>query len=228
MEAGRSGTSPTQLAAPAVVTAQTEAGAGTMTVAPTSAVTGNLTNLVFSYSADSLGIQNGQIEVDLPTGWGNPQALEPFSADYATSDCGLSPIIDATTIEVEGVTLPPSGTCEIDYENVTPPGGASNGENVFDVSQAATDMATPASLASSPETDVSETGAGTMTVDPTAVAPGSVNALTFTYTADSYGMSEGNLYVNMAAGWTRPPDRLGLATPHRTVEPSGSQPASSR
>jgi hypothetical protein len=219
LEAGRSGTSPTQLAAPAVVTAQTEAGAGTMTVAPTSAVTGNVTNLVFSYTADSLGMQNGQIDADLPTGWGNPQPADPASADYATSDCGLSPIINATTIEVEGVTLPPSGTCEIDYENVTPPGGASNGENVFNVSQGATDMATPASLASSPETDISEAGGGTMTVDPTAVAPGSSNALTFTYTADSYGMSDGNLYVNMAGGWTQ---ATGSAGPGYTTSDCGT------
>ena len=94
------------------------------------------------------------------------------------------------------------------------------GASTFTASEASTSSGTPTALATSPVVTVfaaSANGSGTMTVSPTTLSAGSTgNALTFTYTAATGGMSSGVVEVAVPTEWPSAPSLTSTAAGYVT------------
>ena len=192
------------------VTVYAADGTGTLTVAPTTVGNGSGGNtLVFTYTAGPGGTSGGQIAVDVPAGWTAPSTTGS-NAGFTQSTCG-SVSVAATTIQVNNVNLAAAATCTITYGSTTSGGAgadapASPGTSTFTTQEKSTASGSLTNLASSPQVSIpSADGSGTLTVAPTTVANGSTaNTFVFTYTAATGGTSDGQITVEVPAGWSTP------------------------
>jgi hypothetical protein len=71
-------------------------GSGTMSVTPLMALAGANEDLTFTYTATAGGLNNGEIDIAIPAGWGGGSA---------TSSTG-SAVINSGVIQVTGINLP--------------------------------------------------------------------------------------------------------------------------
>ncbi|MGH9047788.1 MAG: cell wall-binding repeat-containing protein, partial [Acidimicrobiales bacterium] len=100
-------------AAPVVIAAAPD-GSGTMSVSPTSVAVGSSGDtFVFTYTAAAGGLDSGEIELTVPTGWSTP-AVSASAPGDVTSACGVVSV-ESSSIIVSGVTLASGGSCTITY-----------------------------------------------------------------------------------------------------------------
>ncbi len=193
-------------------------GSGTMTVSPTTAITSSTGNtLTFTYTAPSGGLNNGDIDIAVPSGWSAPSFSSTSAPGFTSDECGAN--TDATsgqTIELQGVFLDGGDSCQIIYGNKFEGPGATatstSGPSTFTTSEQSFTPGTLTNLtAGSPVVDVGADGLGTMTATPTTEVAGSTgNTLSFQYTAAS-NISNGEITIAVPAGWTQPTTTLTAA-----------------
>ncbi len=181
-------------------------GAGSIEVSPSSATpdtTGN--ELTFTYTSPDGGLDDGSLQVSVPSGWSTPQTGSAVTAGYVTANCGNANIVDGSTIDVSGVTLDGGATCTITYGSgagATAP--SETGSNTFTTDEASTAGGSPTPLAQQPVVNVSEDGTGSLEVSPgTASASASGNTLAFTYQSTA-PLNAGELTIAVPAGWSLP------------------------
>jgi hypothetical protein len=181
-------------------------GTGTATATPTAVSTGSTTTVTLKYKPDPGGMENGELQVDVPAGWTAPQTTTPGAPGYVTSDHGTASAT-GQQIHVSGLTLF-GDLVKIQYRGVV---GPAVGPQTFTVSQRGSSGGTLTPIASSPQVTVyAADGSGTMTALPLSVLHGSTgNTLTFTYTAAAGGMSNGIVAVKIPAGWSLPSSTSG-------------------
>lgn len=185
-------------------------GTGTVTVLPTEALVSSTGNtLVFTYTAATT-VTNGEVDVTVPAGWSAPSITG--SADgFTTSTCGTVAVA-GNTIQVTGVNRNAAQTCTVTYGDTSSGGSgadapATGGTSTFTTQQKSTAGGTLTALPTSPQVFVvSADGTGTMTTfSGSPVVPGSTgNALTFRYTAANGSLHNGEITVEVPAGWTAP------------------------
>ncbi|HEV2590383.1 MAG TPA: hypothetical protein VGU02_00690, partial [Gaiellaceae bacterium] len=188
-------------------------GSGTLAVDPGYAVQGTEGNTFnLTYTAAAGGIDNGWVQVDLPDGWEAAQTSDGNSEAYVSATLNGAAVeestisIDNNAVTVGGLTMNAGDTLVITYADATAP---SEGEtDTWYASEASSSFTYGDSLATSPTVSVvSADGSGSMQVDTPVVGqnkPG--NTLSFTYTADTGGLVDGTieLDVPVADGWSAP------------------------
>jgi hypothetical protein len=202
-----SGTLTGLASSPNVTVANAADGSGTMTVSPTSVSVSSSDMLIFTYTAATGGLNSGEVDVVVPSGWSTPSTTSG-TAGYTVSTCG-SVNVSAPTIKVTAVTLSSGATCTITYGSGSPGASApgSSQTSTFTTLEMSTSSGTLTDVASSPTVRVgnSADGSGTMIVSPTSVGVGSTgNTLTFTYTAAAGGLNSGEVDVVVPSGWSAP------------------------
>jgi uncharacterized repeat protein (TIGR02543 family) len=145
-------------------------GSGTMTVSPTSVVAASTTNtLTFTYTASGGPLNDGSIDIVVPTDW-SPASIYVYgialSAGNVTSTCGSVALGNhgayvgtGYTIEVTGVTLADEATCTITYGTpttieTTAAAPSSPTTSTFTTSTASTATGTLTDIATSPVVSV--------------------------------------------------------------------------
>jgi len=174
--------------------------------------TGN--TIAFTYTA-SAAITNGDVAIIVPGGWSLPITTSGAGCTSASVgqvstagyriDVALSLAAGATTVITYGATS--GGSCAAGD-------GALAGPNVGPIKFEAEEQTTAGGgigfLSSSPIiTEVAQTfaanGSGTLTSSVSTVAHGSTgNTFTFTYTAATGGLYNGQLTITLPANWTAP------------------------
>ena len=198
-------------------------GAGSIQVSPPSATpdtTGN--ELTFTYTAPDGGLDDGVLQVAVPSGWSPPQTGSAGTAGYVTSNCGSTNIADGSTIEVSGVTLDSGDACTITYGSGAGAAAPSAvGPTTFTTDEASTAGGTLTPLAVQPVVNVSEDGTGSLGVAPsTASASSSGNTLTFTYQSAA-AVNAGELTIVVPFGWS-PPSTTPSAPGYTTTTCDGA------
>ncbi|MGH8996657.1 MAG: cell wall-binding repeat-containing protein [Acidimicrobiales bacterium] len=187
-------------------------GQGTMTVAPsTEGASATHVTLTFTYTAAAEGMNGGAITISVPTGWTAP-SVSSSDPGSITTTCGGSLGVSGLNINITGVTLFGLATCTVVYGSTAGGGAgatapATNGAYQFTTLQNSDGGTGLVAIASSPTVTVGTLadGTGTMTVSPATVGLASTgNTLTFTYTANSSGVSGGEITVTVPAGWSTP------------------------
>ena len=208
-------------------------GSGTMAVSPTNVITNSTGNqMTFTYTAPAGGLDNGNVNITVPSGWSAPSFTSTSAAGFTSDECGANnDVASGQTIELQGLSMTGGTSCEIIYGNkfegpgATAPGTA--GPSTFTTQEQSYSTGTLTTLtAGSPVVDVGNDGLGTMTVSPTIVSSGtSGNQLTFTYRAAAT-LSSGELTIAVPSGWSTPstsPSAAGATTSNcGTVGVSGS------
>ncbi len=181
-------------------------GAGSIQVSPPSATPGSTGNeLTFTYTSPDGGLDDGSLQVAVPSGWSPPQTGSSGTAGYVTANCGTANIVDGSTIDVSSVTLDDGATCTITYGSGAGAAAPSAiGPTTFRTDEASTAGGTPAQLAQQPVVNVSEDGTGSLDVGPsTASASSSGNTLSFTYQSTA-ALTAGELTIVVPFGWSLP------------------------
>ncbi len=88
-------------------------GSGTLTASPAGVTAGTGTTVSLVYTAATGGLQNGQIQVSVPSGWTAPSTTSG-TAGYTTASTGTL-TVSGQTITVNGLTLPAGATLTIIY-----------------------------------------------------------------------------------------------------------------
>ena len=89
-------------------------GSGTISASPTSVPVGSSGDtFVFTYTAAPGGLNSGELELTVPTGWSTP-SITPSAPGYVTSTCGVVSV-GTFTIIVSNVTLAAGASCTITY-----------------------------------------------------------------------------------------------------------------
>ncbi len=227
-----SGTLTDVASSPTVRVGNAADGSGTMTVSPTSVGVGSTGNtLTFTYTAAAGGLNSGEVDVVVPSGWSTPSTTSS-AAGYSTSSSGTL-AVSGSTIQVTALSLSSGATCTIVYGSKASSGpGAtapsSSGVAVFTTSEKSTSGGSLTNLSSSPTVMVNALdGSGSMTVSPTSVNVGSTaNTLTFTYIASTGGLTSGEVDIVVPSGWSASsttPSAAGYTTSTSgTVVASGS------
>jgi hypothetical protein len=131
----------------------TASGSGTMTVDPATITAGSAGNtLTFTFTAAGV-VNNGKLEVTMPTGWSAPSTTAT-AAGYTTSTCGTV-AASGSNILITAVTLTGNSTCTITYGSTASAGPgatapATSGTSTFTTSEAATSSGTLTALGTSP------------------------------------------------------------------------------
>jgi hypothetical protein len=121
------------LAQPAQVTVLSPDGSGTLTRASGPVTAGSSGNtVVWVFTAAKGGMQDGSIELTVPSGWSAP-STNPKDAGYVTTSPG-APAVHGRTVLISGVTLPGDATLTITYGNR---GGGGPGATAPDASAVA-------------------------------------------------------------------------------------------
>ena len=208
------------------VTVVAQDGTGTMSVSPATVLNGSSGNqLVFTYTAPTGGLDNGEITVLVPSGWTTPQTGTPSGAGWVISGCGSTTSVSSMTIQVTGVSLSAGGICTITYGDTFNGGSGataplSSGGYTFVTKEMSTASGLLSTLATSPAVNVNSDGTGTMTVSPPSVSAGATgNTVTFTYTSAA-ALSSGELSVALPAGWSAP-STTGAAPGYTTTTCAG-------
>jgi hypothetical protein len=182
-------------------------GTGTASVAPTQASAVSMTTFTLKYKPDAGGMENGEIQVDVPAGWTAPQTSSPGSPGYVTSSAGTASA-SGQEIHVSGLTLF-GDFVRIQYRGAV---GSVTGPQSLTVSQRSSTGGILTPLPSSPLVNVyAADGSGTMTTPTLTVPHGSPgNRITFTYTAAAGGTSNGIVGLKIPAGWSLPTTNSSL------------------
>jgi hypothetical protein len=194
---------------PSVVVVAADA-TGTMTVSPTNALNGSGQEYTFTYTAAAGGLDNGELTIQVPSGWTAPQTSTPSGAGYVIDECGQTIAIAGNTIQSSGVSLSGGGTCQIIY-GLTGSGGAggvapaTSGPYTFASQEKSTSGGALGAI-TSPVVNVDNDGVGTLTVVPLVLSAGTTGStLTFTYSAPGgVALSGGEVTVAIPAGWPAP------------------------
>ena len=200
-------------------------GAGTLTTATSAlsaASSGN--TITFTYTAGAHGVANGAVAVDVPAGW-SPPSTTGSAAGYTTSSTGTVGV-SGQQLTVTGVTLNAGATLTITYGSKASGGpgataSSATGAVSFGALARGTAAGTLTALGASPSiTQYAPDGSGTLGVSPTQIVAGNAVTLTFTYTAATGGMSNGDVTIAVPAGWTAPNTTAG--TPGYTTASTGT------
>lgn len=110
-------------------------GSGSMAPAPSSVFAGSNQSYTFTYTAASGGIQNGTVDLAVPSGWTPPQIGGVNSQGYVASSLGSSDALldqagsvsiePGDIVQISGVTLAAGDTLLVAYNDVTAPAAAS-------------------------------------------------------------------------------------------------------
>jgi Chitobiase/beta-hexosaminidase C-terminal domain/Bacterial Ig-like domain len=188
-------------------------GSGSTAVSPTTAVAGSGGNtLTFTYTAAAGGLNNGALQLSVPSGWSAPSTTAGTKG-YTTSSAA-SVGLSGQNITLSGLTLASGASVTITYGDKTgggagadAPGAGSSGTSTFSTSEKSTSGGALTALVSPPSVTVTNAanGSGSIVVSPSAaVAASGGNTLTFTYTAVAGGLNGGALQVTVPSGWSAP------------------------
>jgi hypothetical protein len=186
-------------------------GSGQMDVSPAGAPAGTPTTLSFTYTADPGGLADGAVQLVVPDDWAPPSADDPSADGYVTVTQGdLS--IDGQTITVSGLTMVDGDALGITYGDTSGGGagatspGSTEEWQTFEKSTDGGDFTEL--IAGSPtvtdQASVATDGPGSFTVDPPNVPADAPTTLTFTYTADSGGLTDGTVALVVPDDWSTP------------------------
>ncbi|HUJ92496.1 MAG TPA: hypothetical protein VLW05_07335, partial [Gaiellaceae bacterium] len=208
-EASTAGGVLTPIATQPVVTIYAADGDGAGTT-PTTNVSASQTGntLTFTYTVATGGMLSGGVKLTIPTGWSAPSTA-PANAGYTTATAGTVTVA-ARVVTVANVTLSAGQTFTVTYGDTSGggPGATANattGAQVWQFQDKATNGGVYTNSTSPTITINAANGSGTMTELPANVSNGSPgNTLTFTYTAATGGMSDGDVTVALPSGWSAP------------------------
>ena len=199
-------------------------GSGTLTTPTTNVAAGSTGNtLTFTYTAATGGMRNGSVTLVVPTGWSAPSTTGT-AAGYTTASTGTVGVA-GQTITVSGVTLTATSTLTVVYGSTagSGPGAtatATTGAQTWQAQQRSSSVSGAlANLGASPSVTVNAAdGSGTLTTPTTNVPAGSAgNTLTFTYTAATGGMANGDVRLTVPTGWSAP-STTGTAAGYTTAQ----------
>jgi hypothetical protein len=162
--------------------------------------------LGITVTAGVLGIENGVVQLDVPSGWAQPSA-SPASAGHTVASQG-SLAVSGRTITVSHVTLAASGHLAITYGGgaAAPTEPSRAGVYVFSTSVARTADSAAAAVASSPTVRVVSPfphGVCSTTQDPAGGAGSTISHHTAAIAVPN-GVAEGNLWnTDRSAGTIR-------------------------
>ena len=200
------------LAASPSITVYAADGSGT-DVASISVVSAGQTGRVvtLTYTPATGGMLSGSVTVVVPSGWTPPSTSA--GPGFSTASVGALSV-SGQTITVTGVTRTAAQTLVITYgsgNSATAP--STPGAQTWQVQEASTAAGLLTSIAASPVITVeSADGSGTMVASPVAVSASQTGmTLSFTYTADTGGMSGGTINVTVPAGWSAPSTNSAVA-----------------
>lgn len=172
-------------------------GNGTLSAAPASLDAGSKGNLLtFTYTPSGSGLYNGEITIQLPSGWTLPSTV-PGSGGYVSAPVGTVSV-SGSTIAISNIILPLSDTLDITYSGVTAPGGT--GSDVLLVKQKTKEGGTLKALSTLPEIVVNSDN-----TDPTWPGDAALNIMgrtTNTITcewpdaSDNIGVAGYKIYIN--------------------------------
>src|SRR5207244_8510373 len=132
-------------------------GPGSRAVAPPAAVAASGGNtLTFTYTTAAGGLNNGAVQLSVPSGWSAPSTTSSAKG-YTTSSAGTVGVA-GQAITVSGVTLAAGATVTITYGDKTGGGAGADapsvGTSTFGTSEKSTSGGTLTALASSPSVQV--------------------------------------------------------------------------
>jgi len=195
----------TNLAASPAVTVYAADGSGTAGTSISVVSAGQTGRTVtLTYTAATGGTLTGSMTVDVPTGWTPPATVA--GPGYSTTTVG-SLSVSGQRITITGITRNAGQTVVVTYgSGGTATAPSTTGSQTWTVQEASTSAGVLTAIASSPSITVeSADGSGTMTASPSAVSASQTGMTeTFTYTADTGGMSGGTVNVTVPAGWSAP------------------------
>ena len=200
-------------------------GSGTLTSGTAGVAAGSTGNtMAFTYTAGEQGIANGEVAIDVPASWSAPSTTGS-AAGYTTSSAGTASV-SGQRVTVTGVTLNAGATMTITYGSKAAGGPGANassatGSVLWGALARGIAAGTLTSLGASPSiTQYDADGSGTMSVSPAQIVAGNVSAFTFTYTAATGGMSNGDVAITIPSSWTAPNTTAG--TPGYTTASTGT------
>jgi hypothetical protein len=221
---------PTKLAVQPTIRVLSLDGAGTMNVKPSGASATGHTTLKFAYSPAPGGMWEGTVTIDVPASW-SPASTNPTDPGYVTAGSGTVSVVGGD-IQISGLTLF-GGSLRLQYGSRAGggPGAlvpATPGPQTFAVQQRSSAGGTLTPLSASPDVTVyAPDGSGTFTTPTLTVTHSSTdNTITFTYTVEIGGISNGAVVLRVPGGWSVP--SVNGADPGYTTATAGSVAVSGR
>ncbi len=203
-------------------------GSGTLTQ-PIANVASGATgqSITFTYTAATGGINNGEVDIVIPTGWTAPTTS---NAAGCVSSASGSVAISTRTIQWSGLTIAGGGTATITY-GATSGGSCAGGDtatasssnpgtNTFTTTEKSSAGGALTAIGVSPTVNIySADGAGTGTVSPTSTLAGTANNTeTATYTVSTGGVAaNGVVELTIPANWTAPQKTTNNAAGYTTA-----------
>jgi hypothetical protein len=198
----------TQLSAQPAVNVVAPDGSGTMTPAPSSVYAAATASYAFTYTASGGSIQDGTVDMTIPSGWTPAQIGDLTAPGYVASSLGLSDngldqpgavsVQPGDVVQVTGVTLADGDTLMIAYDNAT--ASTTAGPSTFTTQEGSLGADTPAGLTTQPQVTV-------MTVQPpgaptlSSAAPGNGQAqLSWAAPSDDGGGPVNDYLINVYSG----------------------------
>jgi Pro-kumamolisin, activation domain/ell wall binding domain 2 (CWB2) len=211
-------------------------GSGTIVVDQTTINASTHTTLHFTYTAAAgHNLTAGELTIAVPAGW-SPPSTTVGQPGYTTSPAGTV-TISSSTIQLSGLTVASGSTVTITYGDTAGGGPGALSPSTAQTSSFTTSLkglstSTLTALASSPQVLVGgPDGSGTLSVSPSSIAPSTLTALNFTYTAQANtSLVAGSVAITVpvggSTGWTPPnttPSTAGYVTASAgTVTVAGS------
>ena len=193
-------------------------GSGTMTVSPGTVWAGSAGNTItLTYTAASGGVNNGVVDVAVPSGWTAPSTSAAI-AGYTTASGGTVST-SGQTIQITGATLAAGQTLTITYGATGGTSGAvapaTTGNYTFSTSENSTSGGTSTSLATSPSvSDLSATLVSTLSV---------TTGSTITAPLPVTGGANVNFVIYAFTSNSGSPDSAALSSTGFTSAPSATQ-----
>ncbi len=196
---------------PSITVINSPDGSGALNTPTSTVLAGSTGNTItFTYTAATGGTTNGAVTLDVPSGWSAPSTTSTAPGFTQASAGSIS--VSGQTITVSGLTLSGGNTFTITYgsQALAGPGAtatSTTGAQTWQAKEKSTSGGTLTNLSSSPSITVSTSadGSGTLTTPTTNVSASSTgHTVTFTYTAATGGLTNGQLTVAAPAGWSAP------------------------
>ena len=74
--------------------------------------------MTFTYTAPAGGLDNGNINITVPSGWSAPSFTNTSAAGFTSDECGANnDVASGQTIELQGLSMTGGTSCEIIYGN---------------------------------------------------------------------------------------------------------------
>ncbi|MGD0713591.1 MAG: hypothetical protein ABSB24_05335, partial [Gaiellaceae bacterium] len=180
-------------------------GSGTLSLNPANvSASSTVASIQDIYNVPSGGLTNGEVDFIIPAGWTAP--ITGAGAGHVSVSTGTIGTITGGgpwTVPVTGITIA-SGQVTLTYATVTVPAGTGTasftGKEKTLVGGTLTNLASGATM-----TINAADGTGTLTTPTANVANGATGqTITFTYTAATGGISNGEVDITVPTGWTTP------------------------